>query len=617
MTFDRNVILLDDISSSVTNRRSRLYESNIGYIEVYKPKEIEKSLELIQSRLESGIHAVCCFSYNLGLAFQGLPPKASLLNSPLIRAWFFREYKKLSATEVNEWIESRLDLEKSQPVELDGGIVDVNFEIDEKAFCENIDSIHSEIRKGETYQVNYTFNITGKTYGSTIGLYKRLRQRQGCRYGALICYEGNRILSFSPELFLSKTGTNILTKPMKGTMSSRESSAQELKNDKKNRAENVMIVDLLRNDLSRISEVGSVKTPQLFQVENVGDILQMTSSVTSEISPSVTVTDLLRATFPCGSITGAPKKSTMGIISKLEHSGRGIYCGSLGWFDAVTSGNKGLANFTLNVAIRTVEIDSKNNFSFGVGSGVTIDSNSQTEWNECLLKSDFFVKLPSAVGVFESMLLKDNIVLRQDAHFNRLSKSAENFGIPYNLDEIEFLLQEYIHNAKDLNIGLWKIRVALSASGKLNIKHSKLQDIIQNNVIFWAKDLIGRTSGVTNSNDPLLMHKTSSRASYDLAYSEAEKNGGFDAIFVNEKNEVTEGGRSNFLMKKKGVMLTPPLECGLLPGIMRGELLNSGDYLIREEVIRKKDVNADTEIYLCNSLRGLFKVRLQTQNNQN
>ena len=616
MTFDRNVILLDDVSSSIKNRKSRLYESHIGSVEIYKAEEIEKSLKLIQSRLESGIHAVCCFSYDLGLIFQGLPPKASSLNSPLIRAWFFSEYTKLSSTEVDEWIESRLNLERTQQAEIDGGIVDVKFEIDEKTFCENIDSIHGQIREGETYQVNYTFNVTGKTYGSTIGLYKRLRQRQHCRYGALICCEGNRILSFSPELFLSKTGTNILTKPMKGTLSAREYSSEDLKNDKKNRAENVMIVDLLRNDLSRISEVGSVKTPQLFQVENVGDILQMTSSVTSEISPDITITDLLRATFPCGSITGAPKKSTMGIISELEHSGRGIYCGSLGWFDAVTSGNKGLADFALNVAIRTLEIDSKNNFSFGVGSGITIDSNSQTEWNECLLKSDFFVKLPSSVGVFESMLLKDNFVSRLDAHFNRLSKSAENLGIPYNLDEIELLLQEYVHNTKELNIGLWKIRVSLSPSGKLRIKHNKLKDMIENNVVFWANELIGRTSGVTNSNDPLLMHKTSFRTSYDMAYSEAEKNGGFDAIFVNEKNEVTEGGRSNFLMKKKGVMLTPPLECGVLPGIMRAELLNSGDYLIREEVIKKEDVNAGEEIYLCNALRGLFKVRLQTQNNQ-
>ncbi len=617
MTFERNVILLDDVSSSNKNRKSRLYESHIGFIEVYDPKEVEKSLELIQNRLESGIHAVCCFSYNLGLAFQGLPPKTSLLNSPLIRAWFFKEYRKLSTAEVDDWIESMLDLERTQQAEIDGGIVDVNFEIDEKTFCENIGTIHSEIRKGETYQVNYTFNVTGKIYGSIIGLYKRLRQRQHCRYGALVCCEENKILSFSPELFLSKKGTNILTKPMKGTLSSREYSAQDLKNDKKNRAENVMIVDLLRNDLSRISKLGSVKTPQLFEVENVGEILQMTSSVTSEISPDLTITDLLRATFPCGSITGAPKKSTMGIISKLEHSGRGIYCGSLGWFDAVTSGNKSFPDFTLNVAIRTLEIDSKNNFSFGVGSGVTIDSNSQTEWNECLLKSDFFVKLPSAVGVFESMLLKDNIVLRQDAHFNRLSKSAENLGIPYNLDEIEFLLHKYIHNTEGLNIGLWKIRVALSSSGELNIKHNKLGDIIENNVVFWANDLIGRASGETNSNDPLLKHKTSSRYSYDLAYREAEKNGGFDAIFVNEKNEVTEGGRSNFLIKKKGVMLTPPLECGLLPGIMRAELLNSGDYLIREEIIKKNDVNESTEIYLCNALRGLFKVRLQTQNNQN
>jgi len=234
-----------------------------------------------------------------------------------------------------------------------------------------------------------------------------------------------------------------------------------------------------------------------------------------------------------------------------------------------------------------------------------------------VLKSNFFVKLPSAVGVFESMLLKDNIVLRQDAHFDRLSRSAENLGIPYNLDEIDYNLQEYIYNIKGLNIGLWKIRVALSPSGKLNIKHTKLEEISKNNVVFWAKDLIGRTSGVTNSNDSLLMHKTSSRASYDLAYSEAEKNGGFDAIFVNEKNEVTEGGRSNFLIKKKGVMLTPPLECGLLPGIMRAELLNSGDFLVREEVIRKKDVNADTEIYLCNALRGLFKVRLKVQTKLN
>ena len=145
---------------------------------------------------------------------------------------------------------------------------------------------------------------------------------------------------------------------------------------------------------------------------------------------------------------------------------------------------RGLADFTLNVAIRTLEIDSKNNFSFGVGSGVTIDSNSQTEWNECLLKSNFFVKLPSAVGVFESMLLKDNIVFRQDAHFNRLSKSAENLGIPHNLDEIELNLQEYIYNTKGLNVGVWKIRVALSSSGKLSIKHSKLEDIMKTMLFF-------------------------------------------------------------------------------------------------------------------------------------
>ena len=201
MTFDRDIILLDDVSSSIKNRKSRLYESYVGYVEVYEAQEVERSLELIQSRLESGTHAVCCFSYDLGLVFQGLPPKPSLLNSPLIRAWFFEEYRKLSSSEVDEWIESRLDLERKRQADIDGGIVDVKFEVDERAFCENIDNIHNQIRDGETYQVNYTFNVTGKTYGSTIGLYKRLRQRQHCRYGALICCKGNRILSLVNPAF--------------------------------------------------------------------------------------------------------------------------------------------------------------------------------------------------------------------------------------------------------------------------------------------------------------------------------------------------------------------------------------------------------------------------------
>ena len=617
MTFDHNVILLDDVSSSIENPKSRLYESYVGSIEVCSTQEIENSLKEIQSKLENGMHAVCCFSYDLGLFFQGVDSGRNFTECPLIRAWFFERYKKLSTNEVDEWIESRLEMEKAEKTKGDGGIIDVKFEIDERTFRENINNIHEQIRKGETYQVNYTFKVTGKTYGSTTGLFKRLRERQHCQYGALICCDGTRILSFSPELFLSKKGNKILAKPMKGTLSSRDYKAEDLRNDQKNRAENVMIVDLLRNDVSRISELGSVKVPHLFEVESVGEILQMTSSVTSEISHGVTIADLLRASFPCGSVTGAPKKATMRIIDELESSGRGIYCGSLGWFDAVPEGKRYGWDFMLNVAIRTLEIDRKSSFSFGVGSGITIDSDSPTEWNECLLKSDFFVKLPSSVGVFETMLIKNNNIQRLDAHLQRLSKSAENLGIPYNLDEVEFLLQNNIKNDENLKSGFWKIRLALSARGELTINYNRIEKNIKSNIVFWATDLLGDVLGVVDSTDPLLRHKTSSRVAYDMAYRMAERNGGFDGIFINEKNEVTEGGRSNLFMKKKGVMLTPPVECGLLPGVMRAELLNSSAFPVREEVIRKEDVCVGADIYLCNALRGLFKVELVRDNIQN
>jgi para-aminobenzoate synthetase/4-amino-4-deoxychorismate lyase len=387
-------------------------------------------------------------------------------------------------------------------------------------------------------------------------------------------------------------------KPMKGTLSKTLGSAETLLNNEKDRAENLMITDLIRNDLGRICETGSIAVPKLFEVEEVGSVYQMTSTIIGRQKPNLSLSELLKATFPCGSVTGAPKKRTMEIIRMLEGAPRNLYCGSIACFEPN-------GDFQMNVAIRTLEIDSQGHCEMGIGSGITIDSNVEREWQECTAKAGFVTGLPSPVGLIETMRLENGSLALLSAHVRRMQASAASLRIPFVRDTIEQQVANYLaRSANDLNGTVFMLRLELSPSGELQITHKPIEPIAGPQNIFWAKDLICEQAAVMQSTNPLLAHKVTSRAAYDAAWQAAVAKGGFDALFTNERGEVTEGGRSTVFALISDVWVTPPLHCGVLPGVMRGQLLK--DWKAQERVLKPEDLAAAQRIVMANALRGVI-----------
>ena len=392
--------------------------------------------------------------------------------------------------------------------------------------------------------------------------------------------------------------------PMKGTASAISDVASDLSEDPKNQAENVMIVDLLRNDLSRISLPGTVTVPNLFAVARHGDVLQMTSTVQAQAKPDTSLFNILNAVFPCGSVTGAPKKRSMQIIQELESEDRGYYCGALGWLDPN-------GDFAFSVPIRTVEITADEQshaatFTLGIGAGITNDSDAKQEWQECQIKSDFLMKLSSATGLFETILIDHGKVQRLSEHLDRMQSSALALRIPFNRSQA-ILAIESATSKLDVEF-LFRLRLDLSPSGELSIATGVLDTISEPVRLFWAKDIL-QGSVEMFSGDTLLRHKISHRTLYDLAWKKAVELGGFDALFTNEQGFVTEGGRTSIFVKPQGrtEWLTPPVTAGLLPGVMRSTLLADPKFNAREANLTIKDVSMADEIILTNALRGTLK----------
>jgi para-aminobenzoate synthetase/4-amino-4-deoxychorismate lyase len=364
-----------------------------------------------------------------------------------------------------------------------------------------------------------------------------------------------------------------------------------------------MIVDLLRNDLGRIAISGSVNTPRLFEVARHGDVLQMTSTVQAELKPQTSFLEILKAVFPCGSVTGAPKKRSMQIIQGLEAEDRGYYCGALGWLDP--SGD-----FTLSVPIRTLEIEQhvhtlESHFTLGVGAGITIDSASTQEWEECHIKSSFLPALPSGVGLFETILVKDGKPQLLDAHLLRMKQSAQSLAIPLQENQLRGLITATCISAKTEQA--YRLRVDLAADGQLSCALGVLDSLPPMVKLYWAKDLLKDPEDATmTSGNALLLHKTTHRKLYDEAWRAAEVQGGFDALFVNEQGYVTEGGRSSIFIKtdKSDEWLTPPLSAGVLPGVMRASILTNPQWNARETNLTIKEILNAKEIMLSNALRG-------------
>ena len=607
------MILLDDVQSATSKRSSRLYQGPIAHWTASTPTEVDDCFSHIESALQAGQYLVCLVAYEYGEVIHRLPRQVTQNPSqaprtPLIQAWAFAAPTMLSKTEVDEWLAKQLaELDVDQRM---SGVASCTESITQAQFLADVERIQEWIRCGDTYQINHTYRVTGQIYGDPLALYARLRVRQPGRYGAFVQEANTTLLSQSPELFVERTGDCLRAMPMKGTASAQTESAEQLASDPKNRAENIMIVDLLRNDLSRIAMPGSVTVPDLFQVKQHGNVLQMTSTIEARAKANVSLRAIMNAVFPCGSVTGAPKKRSMEIIQELENTPRDYYCGALGWLDPN-------GDFAFSVPIRTLSLDSAlpskpRHFTLGIGAGITIDSDAEKEWQECQIKSAFITEMPSELGLFETIRVENSKPLRCAAHLERLKHSAQALQIPYQQSQIDAAIDRACHAIKSPLPH--RLRVDLSAHGEVTTRIQALDPIGNEVAIFWAHDVLKSASQARmQSNNPLLAHKVSERALYDLAWNTAVAHGGFDAIFLNEAGFVTEGGRSSIFILPQGSKewITPPLSAGVLPGILRQSLLADPSWQAREVCFTVSDVVAAERIVVCNALRGALPAVLK------
>ncbi len=480
-------------------------------------------------------------------------------------------------------------------------------------YLDDIDRIHCLIRAGDVYQINHTFPLPCHLSGDPLALYERLRGGQPVPFGAYISTGDNAddfdILSLSPELFLERRGEMLRARPMKGTaprgrtLSEDAATMATLASDTKSRAENLMIVDLIRNDLSRVSKPGSVKVNSLFEVERYRSLHQMTSSIEGQTDENLTPSQLLAAMFPCGSVTGAPKMRAMEIIASLEKVPRGVYCGAIGHFSPRQ--DKRGADWTLNVPIRTLIIDNSGEGRLNVGSGVVADSLPQGEYEECLLKARFAKTADTqAFSLIETIHLSEDGCFRYiDLHLARLKDSATYFGFSYQEQAIRISLAEHGRALAPLE-GARRIRLLLAEDGTVTVTSRPFSPSGSDSATICL------SQQPVSSDDIFLFHKTTRRAVYDAAHAKAQAAGFDDLLFFNERNELTEGAISNVFIVKDGRWVTPPLSAGLLPGILRQTLLASTEYTVEEGTIRRQDLLEADEIYIGNSLRGLRRASL-------
>ncbi len=456
------------------------------------------------------------------------------------------------------------------------------------AYEAQLATIKSLIAAGDIYQANLTFNAAVAIGGHPLLLYARLRAGSRAPFGALVHTGALWLLSFSPELFFKLSGRELTARPMKGTATRGSDAADDtarataLQADPKNRAENLMIVDLLRNDLSRVAV--DVDVPALFAIETYPTVLQMTSTITAVARPGVAAADILAAIFPCGSVTGAPKIRAMAVIAATEAAPRGAYTGSIGAIDA--SGDA-----VFNVAIRTLAITpGARTASLGLGSGIVADSVPAAEWQECLAKSAFLAR-GGAPDLIETLRCENGIVLCIEAHLARMAGSAGFLGTAFDRDAARALLEAAAPNVTG------RLRLLAAPSGAFAVQASPLPAVpVGPVVVRLARRPVAAT-------DWRLRHKTSDRAFYDEA---RRASGAVEVALVDADGWVTEGSFTNIFVEDGDLLVTPPLSLGLLPGIFRGRLIEEG--LAVEGMITPADLAGG--FFIGNALRGLLPARL-------
>lgn len=472
------------------------------------------------------------------------------------------------------------------------------FSIPRKEYFRKVEEVRRAIARGEVYQANLTGSFSFPAETDPFSLYLRLRAVQPVPYGAFLRTQRECIVSQSPELFFRVRGERIEVRPMKGTAprglteAENHRAAKALRADPKNRAENVMIVDLLRNDLGRVCEIGSVRVPRLFEVQRFSTVLQMVSTVTGRLKAKTTLADLFRALFPCGSVTGAPKIAAMRLLHRLEAAPRGVYTGAIGIL--LPGGDT-----TFSVAIRTAVVR-EGQVEAGAGGGIVWDSKPQAEYREVLQKARYLVEPPIVFELIETFLFVPDIGFRfLSDHLRRLAGSARYFGFRFRREKILAALDAAARGAKPGDAPS-KVRLFLSRNGLVSVELLPLP----------ASPAPGRPWRVALSNkrvfsrDPFVRHKTTNRGWRDEQLRKAREAGFDEILFLNERGEVTEGAITNLFVESGGTLATPAPSCGLLEGIMRGCLLAKHPRRAREGILFPEDLGKAGRILLTNSVRG-------------
>ena len=577
----KSYIFLDD---QLTNTQ-RYYTDPVDILIADDPGDIDDIFAKLTQYHQEGYFIAGYLPYDLGYVFEDalshrLAPKRP---TPLLNFGIFKTFERQAPTQL---------LYSSQAPDLT-----LTPLWSEAEYSKRFSQVMDYIRAGDVYQINLTFPMTGPYDGPAHSLYAAFRHRQKGRYGGVV-HLGNApdIISLSPELFFRKEGRDMSMRPMKGTRP-RSANSQideelrlNMRNDVKSQAENLMIVDLLRNDLSRISEPGSVKVPELFALETYETLHQMTSRVVSKLTPDIDMKSIFQNLFPCGSVTGAPKIRAMEIIDDLETTPRGAYCGALGYIDP-----NGDACF--NVGIRTLTLSGKR-LTYNVGSGLVYDSQAQDEYHECLLKADVLSQPPA--DIIETCLWtpKDGIV-RGKAHKARMMKSAKALGYPFNPAQYDALTDGIKTETNDQHI-----RMTLSADGDLNLSQKDFVSLDRPKIMVSPHKLSKKVQ--------YSKHKISRRNFYDKERERLKALTGIDeVIFLNESGKLCEGSFTSIFIEKDGKLLTPALKTGILPGVLRAQLLRSKK--ARTADLTEDDLLGAKNIYIGNSMRGLMPAALITE----
>ena len=466
-------------------------------------------------------------------------------------------------------------------------------DIAETDYQRAVEAIRDNIAAGVTYQTNYTARLkSSETPADPYALYETLREQHRPPYSSFLDLGGQQIVSLSPELFFETSGQKITTRPMKGTAARGRFSEEDeacktaLKASPKERAENVMIVDLLRNDLGRVAVPGTVRVPELFTLETYPTFHTLTSTITADLPENTGLSDLFRALFPCGSVTGAPKISTMRLLRELEPTPRGVYCGAIGLI-------KPGGDAAFSVPIRTLvlsHVSSQSGAEYGVGSGVTWDSRADAEYAELAVKAALVTETRPDFSLLETLLWNGREFVRLERHLARVTESALFFGFTLDTNLLRERLLEYAQQRPDTPR---RVRALVSRRGDVQVESQPFTPTNEPLCVALAKEPV-------NSRDTFLFHKTTRRDVYDLRRRDAPD--ADDVLLRNERGELTEFTIGNVVLELGGKLVTPPRDAGLLAGVMREEGLEAG--LLQERTLYAEDLALATKIWRINSLRG-------------